>query len=609
MPRTKTSSPQRYFLCAFAKYNLVFLLSTQDGEDDIIRSAISRGAFSFQEQKKLIKVATTLKGYDLLHSSHFTSSDGHYFLVKKKISRQTKVQICTLDKRNTLRPRELLDFTNENGCIVSDFLHKGKHILYYGERNIKVAYSKNLKKWYLAKKPVLEDAHPLEIAFAYKTSEGILVAYLKKQIEDGITHHEMYLSLMDADNPEKIIWKMKEPVWKQKDHWQGKKVRFLGMIFHGQKLMSYWHVEHKMVLAVVHTGFTYKLENIKRLNKKISLSKHESNPIIAPKAENDWEAFNTFNPAAVSVGGKVHILYRAQGFDYISHVGYASSSDGIQIDERLNKPVYTPFMDFEKNLSKSINTNFVSGGGFGGCEDPRVTLLGKRIYMTYVAFDGWSPPRLALTSILVTDFLKKRWLWTKPVLISPPGIVDKSGCILPEKVNGKYVFFHRIFPNILIDYLDDLNFDGKTKWLKGEYQIKIRDNMWDSRKIGAGAPPLKTKDGWLLIYYGVDDKDASKYHIGAMLLDLHDPTKVLHRSNHPILSPTEEYENVGFKPGIAYPCGAVIVQNQLLVYYGGADSVVCVAKADLDTFLYELKTTEEAHLKPVQIREIMTANE
>jgi predicted GH43/DUF377 family glycosyl hydrolase len=224
--------------------------------------------------------------------------------------------------------------------------------------------------------------------------------------------------------------------------------------------------------------------------------------------------------------------------------------------------------------------------------------------MTYVAFDGWTPPRLALTSILLDDFLAKRWNWSKPVLISPPGIVDKSGCLLPEKVNGKYVFFHRVFPDILIDFIDDLNFDGKTKWLKGQYRIKIRDNMWDSRKIGAGAPPLKTKDGWLLIYYGVDDRDASKYHIGAMLLDLKDPTKVLHRSNEPILKPDSEYENNGFKPGIAYPCGAVIVKDQLLVYYGGADSVVCVATAKLDDFLAELTTKETATLTPVQVQEV-----
>jgi len=210
-----------------------------------------------------------------------------------------------------------------------------------------------------------------------------------------------------------------------------------------------------------------------------------------------------------------------------------------------------------------------------------------------------------LTSIGLNDFLNQRWNWEKPVLISPPGVIDKSGCLLPEKIKGKYVFFHRIFPNILIDFVDDLNFDGKKRCLQGKYQIKVRPGKWDSRKIGAGAPPLKTKEDWLLIYYGVDDQDASKYHIGAMLLDIKDPTRVLHRTDKPILSPTEVYETNGFKPGIAYPCGAVIFKDDLLVYYGAADSVVCVAKANLSQFLKDLKNDKTPLLYPIKIKEII----
>ena len=228
-----------------------------------------------------------------------------------------------------------------------------------------------------------------------------------------------------------------------------------------------------------------------------------------------------------------------------------------------------------------------------------------KVYMTYVAFNYNMHPRLALTSILLEDFLNKRWHWSKPVLISPPGVIDKSGCLLPEKINNKYVFFHRVFPNILVDFVDDLNFDGKTCFLKGKYQIKVRKNKWDSRKIGTGAPPLKTKDGWLLIYYGVDNLDASKYHIGAMLLDLKNPTRVLYRTDKPILGPTEDYENCGFKPGIAYPCGAVILNNQLLVYYGGADSVVCVASANLSDFLADLKAKRAVKLEVVKVKEVV----
>ena len=364
----------------------------------------------------------------------------------------------------------------------------------------------------------------------------------------------------------------------------------------------YWYVDNKIIYAVLITGFIYDPNKIRSYSTK--LIKNKTNPIIKPRPHNKWEAFTTLNPAAAYVGNKVHILYRAQGYDYISSVGYAISSDGISIDHRSNEPIYYPSAQFETNKTGRVNQNLMSAGGYGGCEDPRITILGNKLYMIYVAFDGWSNLRLAMTSIKIKDFLSQRFNWEKPVLISPPGIIDKSGCLLSEKINNKYVFFHRIFPNILIDFVDDLNFKGKNKWLRGQYEIKVRPDKWDSRKIGVGAPPLKTKTGWLLIYYGVDDKDASKYHIGAMILDLKDPTKVLHRTDEPILSPTEIYETNGFKPGIAYPCGAVILKEDILVYYGAADSVVCVAKAKLSSFLKDLMADKTPKLHSIQIKEI-----
>jgi hypothetical protein len=168
--------------------------------------------------------------------------------------------------------------------------------------------------------------------------------------------------------------------------------------------------------------------------------------------------------------------------------------------------------------------------------------------------------------------------------------VDKNACLLPEKINGKYVIFHRVFPNILIDFVDDLDFDGKTRWLTGQYEIPVRalSSDWDSRKVGCGPPPLKTKDGWLLIYQAVGATGEYRYKIGAMLLDLKDPTKVLARSRNPILEPDAWYENEGLKSGVIYPCGAVIIDKRLFVYYGGADMVTCVASVKLNGFLDQL---------------------
>ena len=218
-----------------------------------------------------------------------------------------------------------------------------------------------------------------------------------------------------------------------------------------------------------------------------------------------------------------------------------------------------------------------------------------------MAFDGHNPPRIALTSIKDEDFLSYQWNWQKPILISPPGVGDKQGCLFPEKfhpvrdcknretgqkehisngVNGNYVFFHRIFPHIWIDFVPDLKFENR--WLAGNIFAEPRLDKWDSEKIGASATPLKTKKGWLLIYNGVGKNDF-KYKLGAMLLDLKNPCQILARSNEPILVPD------GAKEGsIVYSCGAVIIKEQLYVYYGQNDYSLGVATANLDEFLEKL---------------------
>lgn len=340
------------------------------------------------------------------------------------------------------------------------------------------------------------------------------------------------------------------------------------------------------------------------------LERYAGNPVLEPRPGLGWESKAAFNPAAIYEGGKVHIVYRAIGDSDESVLGYACSSDGFHIDEQLTYPVFCQqgFYGDSSLMSLSADDHHITylvaeigeeetvkevayvsgGGGTGGCEDPRLTRIGDRIYMTYVAYDGCSPPRVALTSILAADFLARRWRWERPVLISRPGVVNKNACILPEKIGSKYVIFHRVYPDILIDFVDDLNFDGKTRWLRGDFKIKPRAEYWDSRKVGAGAPPIKTKAGWLLIYQGIGERDPGRYKIGAMLLDLKDPTKVIYRADEPLLEPVERYENEGWKAGVVYPCGAVVIGERLFVYYGGADKVTCVASADLNDFLKKL---------------------
>jgi predicted GH43/DUF377 family glycosyl hydrolase len=299
-----------------------------------------------------------------------------------------------------------------------------------------------------------------------------------------------------------------------------------------------------------------------------------SNPIISPKENNKWEAKATFNPAAIYLGGKTHIVYRTLSEDNTSFLGYASSSDGFNIDERLENPIYLPREDFE--MKKIPNGN-------SGCEDPRLTKIGKNIYLCYTAYDSINPPKVAVSSISQKDFLAKKFNWSKPFLITPPGLDDKDTCVFPEKFKEGYFILHRMNNEMCGDYLPSLDFNaGQVN--KCIRVIGPRMNTWDSAKVGITAPPIKTKHGWLLLYHGVS-RSHSTYRVGALLLDLKDPAIVLARTSDPIFYPEEAYEKIGIVNNVVFPCGIIAKNKQLFIYYGGGDRVVGVATIKLSVII------------------------
>ncbi|MCL7385000.1 MAG: hypothetical protein LZ158_01350 [Thaumarchaeota archaeon] len=316
------------------------------------------------------------------------------------------------------------------------------------------------------------------------------------------------------------------------------------------------------------------------------LEKYWGNPIVSPKPSHPWESFQTFNAGAILLNGKVHLLYRAVGEDWVSRFGYASSEDGFRIDERLPTPVYErasavgPFMYFSP-----------SGGGYYGCEDPRLVELEGRIYMTYNAF-GPQELRVGLTSISVEDFLNKRWRWSGEKLITPPEEVHKNFAIFPERIYGRIAILHSISPKISIAYFEDLEFK-EGEWIRSHYHPTMVDGGWEAELKGCGPPPIKTEEGWLIFYHAIDKREPWKYKIGAMLLDLENPEKVLYRSKMPVIEPDQWYENSGYKPGVVYTCGAIVRNGRLILYYGAADNYVCAAHMWLDEFLSALKEGKE----------------
>ncbi len=327
---------------------------------------------------------------------------------------------------------------------------------------------------------------------------------------------------------------------------------------------------------------------------KHSLTRNEKNPILSPRQHLSWESEGVFNPAAIKIGDDIHMLYRAVGSDGVSRVGYATSKDGFHFGNGDTYPAFSfekPRLIY-KGLQKFDPVMYPSGGSFGGCEDPRIVCIDGTIYMTFNAFDGWDFIRIGLTMISEKDFLQKRWsAWSKPILISPPQEIHKNWMVFPEKIRGKFAVLHSISPKVEIEYRDSLTDIGITEpFIKSPVGVRTsgREGGWESRIRGAGPPPLKTEKGWLVLYHANQDSEPHKYKLGAQLLDLKNPRKVIAQSVLPLLEPDSWYEN-DWKPGIVYACGAIVKEHEgkdrLYVYYGGGDKYVCAAYTDLNPLL------------------------
>jgi predicted GH43/DUF377 family glycosyl hydrolase len=395
--------------------------------------------------------------------------------------------------------------------------------------------------------------------------------------------------LLDLKNPMKVLGRTDYPILTPEEYYErigiAPNVVFpSGALIRKNRIYLYYGAaDTTCALAFVDPGGLIN----KMLKKEIRAAKFtraKENPIISPLKTHPWEAKATFNPAAIYLEGRVHILYRAMSADNTSTIGYAQSKDGVHIDYRSSEPVYVPREPFEQKLIP---------GGNSGCEDPRLTQIGDKVYMLYTAFDGKNPPRVALTWIKVKDFLAQKWNWARPVLISPPGLDDKDASLFPEKINpvrnkisngvkGKYLILHRSGEDIDLSFCQTLNFDG-TWWLEEYRWLSPRRGMWDSKKVGVAAPPIKTAQGWLVLYHGVSEEKI--YRVGAILCDLKDPTKIIARTDEPLFEPEAVYEKEGDVSNVVFPCGAVQIGDKIFMYYGGADKVVGVATMELKTLL------------------------
>jgi predicted GH43/DUF377 family glycosyl hydrolase len=300
----------------------------------------------------------------------------------------------------------------------------------------------------------------------------------------------------------------------------------------------------------------------------MKLTRHPDNPVLLPDLTSDWECYNVFNPSVIHHQGLFHMHYRAQGLDWISRIGYAVSADGLHWN-RLRHPVLEP----------------VDGTDSRGVEDPRVVEIDGVFYMTYTAYGrefhgdgapthmgGGILPMIARSHNLIT------WERIGPIV---RGEDDKDHVLFPRRIGGQYAALHRRWPDVWLAYSDDLR-TWPERDMRRIYGPRP-ENGWDAESVGNNGPPIETPHGWLVLNHGYAEDHV--YHLGALLLDLEDPTRVIHRPRAAIFGPEELWEWRGDVPGVVFSGANPVVNGTVHVYYGGGDHVIGLATCALDDLL------------------------
>jgi predicted GH43/DUF377 family glycosyl hydrolase len=294
--------------------------------------------------------------------------------------------------------------------------------------------------------------------------------------------------------------------------------------------------------------------------KNTIVKRYKHNPILT-KVDIPYPVETVHNAGVVKHNNRYIMLFRSHRRNGRSIIGIAESNDGYSFVPR-EEPFMVP----------STDPIFAEYEAFG-VEDPRITFLEGRYYITYSAYSKHGV-RIGLASTN-GDFREAE----RVALITQADY--RNTVIFPEKINGRYVKLDRPHSDISpwaiwISYSPDLRYWGDSRVV-----MKPVSYHWDEMKIGPGAPPIKTPRGWLSIYHGVfPTMDGSVYRLGVALHDLKDPSNVLGVSDQWILQPEDPWEITGYVHNVVFTCGAVPEEDGTVkIYWGGADTVMCVGTA------------------------------
>jgi predicted GH43/DUF377 family glycosyl hydrolase len=278
-----------------------------------------------------------------------------------------------------------------------------------------------------------------------------------------------------------------------------------------------------------------------------------SMPVLNPESANGIEIleFSTGDPRINLDDPRV---IRFDGADYLttlSHLRLFSSEDGVTFSE-------------PEGARPLIGSGALEAYGI---EDCRVSLIAGAFYLTYTQV---SNNGVGVGLRTTTDWRS----FTQQGMILPPH--NKDCALFDEPVNGLYYALHRpSSPELGGNYIWLAESPDLKHWGNHRCLAHTREGRWDSARIGAGASPIRTPQGWLEIYHGATEEN--RYCLGALLLDLEEPWRVLARSEKPIMEPLAVYEQEGFLGQVIFTNGHLVDGDRLTLYYGAADSVICAA--------------------------------
>ncbi|MGZ8688226.1 MAG: glycoside hydrolase family 130 protein [Gaiellaceae bacterium] len=305
------------------------------------------------------------------------------------------------------------------------------------------------------------------------------------------------------------------------------------------------------------------------MNDRELFGRHPANPILTA-AQWPYPVNAVFNPAAAQVDGTTVLLVRVEALTGISHLTVARSANGVDDWAIDPEPLLAPADGVESEL--------------WGFEDPRVVFV-PELERWVITCTAYGPAGPAVFLATTDDF---RSVERHGIIRHPD---DKNAALLPHRIDGKWILFHRpktefggSHGEILLSRSPDLH-----SWSSPEQVLRPREGAWwDSLRIGIGPPPFRTEHGWLVVYHGVKETVAGGiYRVGLALTDIDEPTRVLRRLPQWILSPLERYEREGDVPNVVFPCGLVHdeASGEIRLYYGAADTSVCLATAQLGVLL------------------------